>query len=294
MFVRAWLLIGLGLAPLPTRTESVQAPSSDARADWIESDLARVDQVLRALDAEDLDVATLTATLRGADVREDRPIGFGARRLVLAVYGGYTTTWVHVLAAVAEREGGPSRIAACRFDQLASVELPKEARERLAERWGKRAVALERGFRAERRDADAGKRLRANVEKALGACVVPDAPERLRAAFERLTSPFEDHVLGRACGDGGDAPIARAEVDALLAADRVDLLRAALRGMNPEGRAWAAWALRKRSKTSGVALDASDRAAIETLRATKTEYEACSGCERERLGLDEALRRVDE
>jgi hypothetical protein len=61
-------------------------------------------------------------------------------------------------------------------------------------------------------------------------------------------------------------PPGRQETAALVAAGRFDLLRAVLRGLNPEGRAWAAHALLEHQK-AGTKLDPADAAAIEKLRA---------------------------
>jgi hypothetical protein len=41
-------------------------------------------------------------------------------------------------------------------------------------------------------------------------------------------------------GEDGAPPPGRLEIEELVRARRLDLVRAALRGLNPEGRAWAA------------------------------------------------------
>ena len=86
----------------------------------------------------------------------------------------------------------------------------------------------------------------------------PDAqpPGELLAAYERLTSPLERLTVWK-----GSVGWGYEEAEALLKAKRYDLLRQVLRGPNPEGRAYAALALR-----DAGALDSSDRRTVEALR----------------------------
>jgi hypothetical protein len=114
----------------------------------------------------------------------------------------------------------------------------------------------------------------------------------LQPAFESLTSPFSDLVLGKFYSIDGGPPPGRMEVTSLIEARRFDLVRCALRGMNPEGRVWAAWALLERAK-HGPPLDPSDAAAIAQLRKLPLELTVSHGCSIERLRFDQALPVID-
>jgi hypothetical protein len=54
-------------------------------------------------------------------------------------------------------------------------------------------------------------------------------------------------------------------------------VRTVLRGINPEGRAWAAWALLAEAKR-GTPLVEEDRAALAKLESLPLELFTCSGC----------------
>src|SRR5262245_4993856 len=84
-----WLL---ALAPAAAAEDSLDE-------EWVAKDVAVARQVAGALGAgADKSVADFLKKLGASGAEEDRPIGFGARRLRVALYGGYTTTWVTVIA----------------------------------------------------------------------------------------------------------------------------------------------------------------------------------------------------
>lgn len=290
-----WIALSVSLAPLAlSRVERggfAQERAAELNPKWIAGDLERIDQLRAALAEPELDVAGLRKRLGSCDVREDRLIGFGARRLMIAVYGGYTTSWLHVLAAAPD-ERGLSRIAEMRCDQTGSAEHWTEASALLRPRWSASVRDIEHGFRVEFNNPSISRAVRAAAERALGAIDEVKVPEELKAAFETLSSPLVDLVLGNQIGDDGAPPPGRLEVLALVEAGRFDLIRAALRGMNPEGRAWAVWALLERAK-HGPVLEPLDEKAIARLRDLPLELVVSEGCTILGLRLDEALKHID-
>lgn len=66
--------------------------------EWVKKDVAVARRIAAALPASETRVEEFLARLDASSTEEDRDIGFGARRLRLALYGGYTTTWVTVIA----------------------------------------------------------------------------------------------------------------------------------------------------------------------------------------------------
>jgi hypothetical protein len=258
-----WLLLVLG-------------GSGGLNEEWVAADGKRIEQLQNALDRPVLTVEALRELVGSSDVRDDRLIGFGARRVFLAVSAGYTTTWIHILAAERD-EHGRSRIAAIRLEQIGPPEPWAELRPRLRALWRRKVTEVERGFSVERIDDVLVRELRDRAAQALGR-VEPSAPAgELAGAFDRLTSPFTDLVLGFMYGEDGAPPPGRLEIEELVKAQRLDLVRAALRGMNPEGRAWAA-PCPPRAQESGGVLDASDESAIETLRKLPLQLTCSRGC----------------
>ena len=71
----------------------------------------------------------------------------------------------------------------------------------------------------------------------------------------------------------GVPPAGRAQMKQLVDAQRFDLVSAALRSLNPEGRVYAARALLAREK-----VDPKDAKAIESLRSLDVELTTSAGC----------------
>ena len=115
-------------------------------------------------------------------------------------------------------------------------------------------------------------RMLARLEQELGPITpVTGMPAELDA-YNLLVGdvPIE---YGRNCGFDGDPLPGQLAQQLLVARGRDDLLRNALHGLNPEGRAFAAEGL----SNMGV-LTAEDRAAIKKLAAQPVELARCIGC----------------
>jgi len=296
--ILALLVVGACFgAPVQTHVQESRpagrpsVPPSGQNEEWVASNLRCVAQLRAALEQRELTVEDLRKATDG-DVRDDRLIGFGARRVFLAVGAWYTTAWIHILAAAPD-EHGRSRIAELRIDQIGTPEVWPTLAPRLRAAWGREAREIERGLRVERKDEELLGELRAQVQRELGTPPPLDVPAGLLPAFELLSSPMEDLVLGRMYGEDGAPPPGREEMAALVAAGRFDLVRAVLRGMNPEGRAWAAHALLTHQR-SGATLDVADVAAIEKLRALPLQLTCSRGCDVFSAPFTEALEKIDE
>jgi hypothetical protein len=263
--------------------EFARAPSSQLNEAWLAKDLECSAQLCTALDARNLSVEDLKRVLKSCDVREERAIGFGSQRLLIAVYGGYTTTWVHVLGETRVGEHD-ARVAGMRVEQMGSHESWNLIRERLRLAWKRPMRDVEFGLATQRDDAKLAQELRERTADALGGRIESRVPDELAASFELLTSPFEDLAVGKSFGDDGAPPFAARASKQLVDAQRFDLVSAALRGLNPEGRVYAAYALRARGK-----LDQKDETAIEKLRELDVEITTADGCIVEHKKFDAAL-----
>jgi hypothetical protein len=265
----------------------VQEPTPKLNEEWLASDLARVEQMRAALDAPELTIEGLKSTLKSCDVREDRDIGFGSRCVYIAVYGGYTTTWVRVLGPtrVGERE---SRIAGLRLEQAGSPDSWALIKERLRTAWGRKMRDTEHGLACERDDAKLTLELRKRTEDALGGHVEVQVPKELAAAFELLTSPFQEVVVGKMYGEDGAPPPGRREMRQLVEARRFDLVRAVMHGLNPEGRVYAAHELLAPDR-----IDLKDAPAIATLIKLDVDITTAYGCDVELKKFPAALAMLD-
>lgn len=265
-----------------------QDPQPQPRADWIEKDVRRAREVRVALARETLTVEQLRRDLGACDVREDRDLGFGVRRVRFAAYGGYTTVWIDVFAESA-REGHASAIGRLRVRQAGACESWPIVAPQLAAAWGEVAKPFECGVAVERRDARVDDALRRRTLDALGGPVQAAPAAELAAPFALLSDPLEEVIVGLRYGDDGAPPPGFEAAAQLARAGRADLLRAVLRSPNAESRVYAAHALLARRP-----LDARDAATIEVLAKSKVEIVTSEGCSVVAQTWDAALAVLDE
>ncbi len=236
-------------------------------------DAALLTRIAGVLPPGDRPASDVLKALSASDTREDRDVGYGARRWGLALYGSATTAWVTVVA----REG---RVIA--LDASVPADAKAGATILAAVKGAGREVA---GIEV-RPDGGAswreGKRMLAWTEAVTAALGGPrpvvELPAPVREAVAALRDPLASLRYGVGCGDGGDPPPGRDALEALVKARSLDGLRLALASPNPEGRVFAAEGL-LRLAAAGTVLSKEDRAALEAVRAAPAKIEACSGCE---------------
>lgn len=203
--------------------------------------------------------------------RGPREAGGGAVDLHTQVSGGYLTCFIDVLAVDDE-------IAAVRIRcQAADFLRWNQIKFRILSAWDGTAAENDRGAEWNHRNRAALERLAAVLARDLGAPAAAEVPPALLRHVSLLTSPVERFEFGATCYDGGEPPAGRVAMDALLKADRWDLVRNVLRGPHPEGRVYAAEALLNR-RPDGMSLDAADLATIRAIHALPTPIEVCEGC----------------
>jgi hypothetical protein len=199
-------------------------------------------------------------------------LGFGARRFnapftVLDGPGQGALRYCSV--AVAGYEEHVASIRA-RCTPVAKGEALLRLYERLFPRW---APSADQGIAFAFDDALVLREMNDVRAKALGALVAVVPPAPLRASYETLLEPSESLMFGHACGFGGTRPPGRREMDTLVTAGRFDLIRNVLRGPTPEGRAFAAEALRNAHRVT-----ADDRATFAAIRRSGGSVAFCEGC----------------
>jgi hypothetical protein len=242
------------------------------REDWVGLDIGAARRVVGALSETKL--PKFLEKLGSASTEEDRDIGFGARRLRLAVYGGYTTTWITVVSF--DGGVGPLEIDCHEGD----TEVWAALRDRIkAEYKGQEPEMGDRGLRLRvgaRADPEGFRKER---NKVLGPPLAIDPHPSLEKAYLLLWSPTSDLVYGWMHGEGGDPPEGRDAVERILAHEQGEsLLDDILRGPNPEGRLYAAEALLRLEK-KGRRLGEQVRKDIEWVRKSDVKVHVARGCE---------------
>jgi hypothetical protein len=231
---------------------------------------------------QDLDLAMIKATkpifaepfmgldqflqrLHANDTRMDRPIAPGLRQLILAKYGGYTTLWICLVAHDDE-------ILGIQCIQSGEPKSWSHILPQMLKTWKMTPIATD--------DTSITLILYVNQAKldeilarTLGMQPKACPDEALKGFFGLLVSPFAVTHVGEKCYEFGIKPDGRVAMDTLCTSKRYDLIRAILRGPNPEGRTYAALALLGHDK-----VDSEDATVIQKLKSLSIPIQVCSGC----------------
>jgi hypothetical protein len=116
------------------------------------------------------------------------------------------------------------------------------------------------------------------VADQLGEMQPVHVPTDLNDDYELLIALGTNSVVGQgACGYGAVTPRGKKAIDAIVNANRLDLLANVLKGYNPGGRVYAAVALTAMQR-NGVTLPSDTLHTLEVVRNLDLLLETCSGC----------------
>jgi hypothetical protein len=240
-------------------------------AEWVARDVAVAKRIAAALPATKL--PDFLRKLEPSSTEEDREIGFSARRLRLALYGGYTTTWVTVISW----NGGVGPIEVRCHEE---AEVWAEIKDRIAAEYeGRDPVLDETGLRLKiGRPAEPAGFLDER-RKVLGDPLKIEPLPELLEAYLLLWSPLSDLTYGKMYGEDGAPPPGRDAMERILAHEQgAGILDDILRGPSPEGRVYAAEGL-LRLEWKGRKLDERTRKDIDWARKSDVKIRVCRGCE---------------
>jgi len=260
-----------GLIGAPPKWKERARLDAIAEAD---EDVAIATRAAAALAPDAGPVAKLLEALKPSSVEEDRDIGFGARRIRVALYGDQTTTWVTIVAC-GDRVG-PVGVHCYDGDG----DTWSERRDRIAAAYaGHKVVIEDTGLRAATEELFGPEEFRKERARVLGEPLEMEPHPELERAYRLLGSPLSDLRYGLMCGDGGDPPPGRPEIEKVIAHEHaMPVLLDLLCGPNPEGRVFAAEALLRLEK-KGTAIPERARKGIEWVRNARIPILVCRGCE---------------
>ena len=261
---------------------SVAQKKEPLHADWLASDLANLERILPQLKQnEPLSVEALEQIFKSVgagqsfDWRGDRRLGFGAQTFAFSKSSGYTslrvTGWVfnntianYTIALSTSSESWP---------MIKSV---------LMDRWnrngGPEFTEGKYGIHHDREFADVIADYKKAVADQLGEIQPVNVPAHLKDDYEFLISIGGRVALGDGgCGYAGSTPRGKEAIDAIVKANRVDLIINILKGYNPGGRAYAMLALFGMMR-KGLELPPDVQRAFDVVRGLDLELTTCSGC----------------
>lgn len=171
-------------------------------------------------------------------------LGFDALRLIIGRRDADVAWQVALL--IDETDGEPRPVAAaieCTSEAPGSLLFVHE----LARDWPHPTERTPGGWRATWRHPRAAAELEARARRVLGGHSAAALPEGgVRNAYWLLIDPLRPLVFAPAHDPRGGGLSGRRAIETLIRADRADLVRNVLRGLDPEGRLYAAEALLER------------------------------------------------
>jgi hypothetical protein len=263
--VAATFLIAL---EAPLELAAVAEEQTDINRDWLDKDLALVRSTASVITDPppplDVLLAHFPAPLE-LDTTADRMIGAGLRQIHVQNGGGYTQIYVDVAAI------GNTVVALQCKHQFPPKVWPKISSQVL-KAWNRAPLSTDAYNMTMFRYVNREKINHALVQEFGEAPPIRPLLD-CREAFEVLMSPLSVLSIGDFCGDGGDIPEGTQAIQHLTLAGRFDVIKAVLRGPNPEGRAHAALSLIRHNQ-----LTDDDMRVINKLSKDETPLETCEGC----------------
>jgi hypothetical protein len=238
------------------------------RTDWLARDCRSVELISSLASPVALTVQTIRDFLGlPEDSGEEEDLGFGASRFELGKGNGYTSLQVE---GVVFR----GRIAFYKVGIYGSAESWPRIRERIIDLWkhsnGPEFKESKDGLVHTETSEALVQAYKAAVSAELGEMKQLDIPDELKESFASLTSPIENLWYG--AGEGESA------IGVLVNAKRIDLIENALRGFNPVGRVYAAFALLKLKKENQIVLSADAVSTIAKVSNFDISFRTSRGC----------------
>lgn len=240
---------------------------SPLRTDWLAEDYKSIELVSVLASPAPLTTQRIRDILGVEDDREDEDLGFGASTFDIAKGHGYTTLYVEGFAF-------RGTIGSYKLGIRASRESWPRIREHIIDLWkqnhGPEFNESDDGLVHTETSDDVFLRYKSAVSAELGEMKRAEIPDELKKSFEYLTSP----IANRAIGDT-DGEIA---IEALVQAQRVDLIENVLKGFNPSGRVYASLALLKLSKDNQLVLSSDTIGTIAKVSDLNISIRTVRGC----------------
>lgn len=255
---------------------NVFAQKDKFHQEWLAADVAAIQSILpRVMPVETKTLADIKAIFPTPRYDGGTDLGFGARQITFSKSGGYTYLRIDLFTL-----NGAIENYAIAVDSD-SRSWP-QIRNALVDAWRKsggpqfeendHALFYQKSFDPQ------FDRYKKAVATELGVLRGVQVPAELKSAYEYLISPLHNSVVGSGgCGFAGITPEGKKAIDALMKANRVDLVENVLRGFNPGGRVYAALALLS-LKNSGRPLSHETQITIKKISSLDIKIGTCAGC----------------
>jgi hypothetical protein len=256
--------------------EPVLAQKDKFHPEWLAKDIEAIEVILpKLLPVEAKPLKEIKAIFPVSTFDNVEDLGFGARRISFSKSGGYSYLRLSLFSL-----NGALQDYSIHVDT--SSESWPLTRSQIITAWKKNGgpefEENDHGlfyFKSFDPGLDGYKKA---VATELGVMRGVQVPAELKDDYEYLISPLQNSVVGNGgCGYGGVTPAGKEAIDALVKANRVDLVENVLKGFNPGGRVYAALALLS-LKSKGRPLSDEAKNTINKISALEIKIGTCSGC----------------
>jgi hypothetical protein len=249
----------------------------------VANDVANIERILPQLNqTEPLTVGALETIFNSRDAHRrvywrgaDKGLGFGGQTFVFSKPGDYT--YLRVTGFAFNGTIGNYTItldtSSDSWPMIKSV---------LIDLWkrngGSEFMEHKYGIHHEREFASVVAAYKKAVADELGEMDPVNVPPRLKDDYELLVSLGTNSVVGQGpCGYGAVTPGGKEAIDAIVNANRLDLIANILKGYNPGGRVYAAVAVTAMQRKD-VKLPSGTLRTLEVVRNLDLQIETCDGC----------------
>lgn len=248
--------------------------------EWVAKDLEGAKWIGQLMPLEKQTIGSIKKILKVDTSTEDERYGFGARRFYIGHGNGYTRFYVDAFAF-------NGVIGYYKTGIESDTKRWKTIRNDVIKAWresgGPDFVETDDGLFYTQTFDEVIEEYKNTVNRHLGNLRSVEVPAELRSYYEYLIAPLEKSTIGEGgCGlplpgsfpsllDGREA------IDALVNANRTDLIENVLRGYNPGGRIYALLALRN-LKRQGFKLSKQTQITMNKVLNLPIEVSHCMGC----------------
>jgi len=243
--------------------------------EWVKNDVDGIAVLMKLTPVENQNIDILKTHLKDDWSIDDEPLGFGANRVRFGRGYGYSSVYIDVLTY-------KNHVAYYEIGLIGSFSKWSQYREQVINAWKLSGgpAFTEKGYELtyQRKYENVFDSYYRAVANELGEIQPVSVPTDLNDAYEYLRSPLKNSYIGEGiCGLGGPVLQGKISIDALVNANRIDLIENVLRGYNPGGRIFAAIAL-LRMKRQGLKLSSELMATLNKVVNLDVPAATCAGC----------------
>ena len=257
-----------------------QAPLN---SEWLAADYKSIELISILASPGSLTTQKIRDVLDVGDSGEEKDLGFGASTFYIGKGHGHTSLNVEGFVFA-------GTIGFYKVGIRASAATWPRIREHIIDLWkqnnGPDFKESEDGLVHTETNEDVFLRYKSAVSAELGEMKLAEIPDELKEFFDYLTSPIANRALGDRRGE--------AAMNALVHANRIDLIENVLRGFNPSGRVYAALQLLKLSRENQLVLSSDTIGVIAKVSNLNISITIVHGCLVSSLAANEILNPPDD